>query len=100
MTSSKLVHLAIGVDAEERRLVFASVVVEPKVTAGSPEPAPEPRGAAKGDAEDATSAEVGVLGKGDADVQKDLFDAGDGELRLDLGRRSRDFVNRLQNRGP
>ena len=105
-----LVNLAVGVDTgaaetEERRLELAtntSLLSKLEVTtaaSGAPYPAAEPRGSTESKAEHAAHAEVGVFGEGHADVEEDLLEARDGQFGLDLGRRRRDLVKGLQDRG-
>ena len=101
--ASVSVHLPVGVGAHQRRLelLHAHGVLEPEMAAARPpEPAAEPRRGAHHQAEDAADGEEGVLRKGDAHVEEDLLEARDGELGLDLGRRGRDLVDRLRDRGP
>ncbi len=92
--------LAICVGAKEWCLVLLDIVVQPEVATSPPESTPEPRGTTKGDAKNAAHTKVRVLREAHADVEKDLLNARDAELGLDLGRGGGDLVDGLEDRGP
>lgn len=91
----------VGISAKDGSLVvLRQGLVQPEVTSSSPQPALEPGITTDSDSEDAPYCQERVLIESGPDVEEDLLQAGDGELRLDLGRGRRDLVQGLQDRCP